>query len=76
MQIWTESGKSALQMCIRDRDDSGLGHALVLDAGHHSPHFFIIPDFKGMVLAGVEFVQLDIDDLLLAPAWSILWRCV
>ena len=26
-----------------------------------------------MVLEGVEFVQLDIDDLLLAPAWSILW---
>ena len=25
-----------------------------------------------MVLEGVEFVQLDIDDLLLAPAWSIL----
>ena len=25
-----------------------------------------------MVFEGVEFVQLDIDDLLLAPAWSIL----
>ena len=28
----------------------GLGNALVLDAGHHSPHFFIIPNLKGMVL--------------------------
>ena len=53
-------------------DNSGLGHALVLDAGHHSSHFFIVPDFKGMVLEGVELVQLDIDDLFLAPAWSIL----
>ena len=53
------------------RTIAGWVTPLSLDAGHHSPHFFIIPDFKGMVLEGVEFVQLDIDDLLLAPAWSI-----
>ena len=67
------AGHDLIAAILTGTDDSGLGHALVLDAGHHSPHFFIIPDFKGMVLEGVELVQLDIDDLLLAPAWSILW---
>ena len=28
--------------------------------------------YKRQVLEGVEFIQLDIDDLLLAPAWCIL----
>ena len=66
------AGHDLIAAILTGTDDSGLGHALVLDAGHHSPHFFIVSDFKGMVLEGVELVQLDIDDLLLAPAWCIL----
>lgn len=66
------AGHDLIAAILTGTDDSGLGNALVLDAGHHSPHFFIIPNLKGMVLEGVEFIQLDIDDLLLAPAWCIL----
>lgn len=66
------AGHDLIAAILTGTDDSGLGNALVLDTGHHSPHFFIIPNLKGMVLEGVEFIQLDIDDLLLAPAWCIL----
>ena len=45
-------------------DNSGLGHALVPDAGHHSLHFLVVADLEGVVFEGVEFGQLDIDDLL------------
>ncbi len=41
-------------------DNSGLGHALVPDAGHHSLHFLIVADLEGVVLEGMELGQLDI----------------
>ena len=53
-------------------DDSGLGHALIPDAGHHGLHFLVITDLEGMIFEGVEFGQLDINNLfLLARAWSL-----
>ena len=76
------AGYDFIAAILTGTDNSGLGNSLVLDAGYHSPHFFIVPDFKGMVFEGGEFVQLDIDDLLLVPAWSILrligflWKAV
>ena len=44
-------------------NNSGLGHALVPDAGHHSLHFFVVADLEGVVLEGMELGQLDIDNL-------------
>ena len=48
--------------------NGGLGDALVLDAGDHSPHFLVVADLEGMVLEGVELGQLQVDDLLVPPA--------
>lgn len=48
--------------------NGGLGDALVLDAGDHSPHFLIVADLERVVLEGVEVGQLQIDDLLVPPA--------
>ena len=66
------AGHDLIAAILTGTDDSRLGNALVLDAGHHSPHFFIVPDLKGMVLEGVELIQLDIYDLFLATAGSLL----
>ncbi len=66
------AGHDLIAAILTGRTIAGWVTPFVLDAGHHSPHFFIVSDFKGMVLEGVELVQLDIDDLLLAPAWCIL----
>ena len=53
-------------------DDGRLGHALIPDAGHHSLHFLVITDLEGMIFEGVEFGQLDINNLfLLARAGSL-----
>ena len=54
LKDWAVAGHDLIAAILTGTDNSGLGHALVLDAGHHSSHFFIVPDFKGMVLEGVE----------------------
>ena len=35
------AGHDLIAAILTGTDDSGLGYALVLDAGHHSPHFFM-----------------------------------
>ena len=54
LKDWAVAGHDLIAAILTGTDNSGMGHALVLDAGHHSSHFFIVPDFKGMVLEGVE----------------------
>ena len=46
-------------------NNSGLGHALVPDAGHHSLHFLVITDLERMIFEGVEVRQFQVNNLFL-----------
>jgi len=68
------AGYDLIAAVLPGPDDSGLGNALVLDAEHHRPHFFIIPNLERVVFESVELVQFDIDDLFLSTAGRFFGR--
>lgn len=54
-------------------DQGGLVYAASLDTLHQGLHLRVIPHLEGVILKGVEFGQIKIDNLLLDRAGGVPW---